>query len=92
MHSNEFMCRGESIKTPCTHFETQHFVCANSLFASKTMADPKDKGEDKYTYLSGFGNEHATEAAGYEGALPEGQNAPQKCNFGLYAEQLSGEY
>jgi homogentisate 1,2-dioxygenase len=27
-------------------------------------------------YLSGFGNEHATEAL--PGILPEGQNAPQK--------------
>jgi len=24
------------------------------------------------------------------GALPRGQNSPQKCNYGLYAEQLSG--
>lgn len=23
-------------------------------------------------------------------ALPQGQNSPQKCNYGLYAEQLSG--
>jgi homogentisate 1,2-dioxygenase len=39
-------------------------------------------------YQSGFGNEFATEAA--TGALPVGQNAPQKVPFGLYAEQLSG--
>jgi homogentisate 1,2-dioxygenase len=39
-------------------------------------------------YLSGFGNEHATEAA--SGALPTGQNSPQRTAFGLYAEQLSG--
>jgi homogentisate 1,2-dioxygenase len=38
-------------------------------------------------YLSGFGNEHATEAA--PGALPQGRNSPQKVAFGLYAEQLS---
>lgn len=38
--------------------------------------------------LSGFGNEHATEAV--KGALPEGRNSPQKVPFGLYAEQLSG--
>jgi len=25
-----------------------------------------------------------------KGALPLGQNCPQKCNFGLYTEQLSG--
>ncbi len=39
-------------------------------------------------YLSGFGNEHATEAVA--GALPVGQNSPQKVAYGLYAEQLSG--
>ncbi|MGA8399944.1 MAG: homogentisate 1,2-dioxygenase [Stellaceae bacterium] len=39
-------------------------------------------------YLSGFGNEHATEAVA--GALPKGQNSPQRPPLGLYAEQLSG--
>jgi homogentisate 1,2-dioxygenase len=39
-------------------------------------------------YQSGFGNEHATEAVA--GALPVGQNSPQRVPFGLYAEQLSG--
>src|ERR1700743_212878 len=39
-------------------------------------------------YLPGFANHFATEAVA--GALPEGQNAPQKVPFGLYAEQLSG--
>ena len=39
-------------------------------------------------YLSGFGNEHATEAVA--GALPIGQNTPQKTPLGLYAEQISG--
>jgi homogentisate 1,2-dioxygenase len=39
-------------------------------------------------YLSGFGNEFATEAL--PNALPFGQNSPQKCPYGLYAEQLSG--
>jgi homogentisate 1,2-dioxygenase len=39
-------------------------------------------------YLSGFGNEFASEAV--PGALPEGQNAPQKPPLGLYAEQISG--
>jgi len=38
--------------------------------------------------LTGFGNQFATEAVA--GALPVGQNAPQKVPFGLYTEQLSG--
>jgi homogentisate 1,2-dioxygenase len=39
-------------------------------------------------YQSGFLNEFATEAE--PGALPVGQNAPQKHPLGLYAEQFSG--
>lgn len=39
-------------------------------------------------YMSGFGNSFETEALA--GALPIGRNSPQKCKFGLYAEQLSG--
>ncbi|MCW5591581.1 MAG: homogentisate 1,2-dioxygenase [Burkholderiales bacterium] len=38
-------------------------------------------------YLSGFGAHHETEAVA--GALPRGQNSPQKVALGLYAEQLS---
>jgi homogentisate 1,2-dioxygenase len=37
---------------------------------------------------SGFGSELASEAL--EGALPVGQNSPQRAPYGLYAEQLSG--
>jgi homogentisate 1,2-dioxygenase len=39
-------------------------------------------------YQSGFGNEFATEAL--PGALPRGRNSPQRCPYGLYAEQFSG--
>ena len=39
-------------------------------------------------YQTGFGNEFATEAV--KGALPIGQNSPQKAPLGLYAEQFSG--
>jgi homogentisate 1,2-dioxygenase len=42
----------------------------------------------KLKYQTGFGNEFATEAV--EGALPTGQNSPQKAPLGLYAEQFSG--
>ncbi|XP_028937251.1 homogentisate 1,2-dioxygenase [Ornithorhynchus anatinus] len=41
-------------------------------------------------YMSGFGNEFASEDPRCPGALPEGQNNPQVCPYGLYAEQLSG--
>ncbi len=39
-------------------------------------------------YMSGFGNEFETEAM--PGALPKGRNSPQRCPYGLYAEQISG--
>jgi homogentisate 1,2-dioxygenase len=39
-------------------------------------------------YMSGFANTFETEAL--PGALPIGRNSPQKVNYGLYAEQLSG--
>ena len=39
-------------------------------------------------YMSGFSNSFETEAL--PGALPVGRNSPQKVNYGLYAEQLSG--
>jgi len=41
-----------------------------------------------HRYMSGFGNEFETEAL--PDALPQGQNSPQKCPYGLYAEQISG--
>jgi homogentisate 1,2-dioxygenase len=39
-------------------------------------------------YMTGFGN--GFESEGLPGALPVGRNSPQKCPYGLYAEQLSG--
>lgn len=39
-------------------------------------------------YQSGFRNQFSTEAL--PGALPSGQNSPQRCPYGLYAEQFSG--
>ncbi len=42
---------------------------------------------DNLSYLTGFNNEHETEAL--PGALPKGQFSPQKVNYKLYAEQFS---
>ena len=39
-------------------------------------------------YMPGFVNDFETEAL--PGALPQGMNSPQRCEYGLYAEQLSG--
>ena len=59
------------------------------------MPDGSTKSKDKnhkvkldYKYMPGFGNDFETEAL--PGTLPQGMNSPQKCSYGLYAEQLSG--
>ncbi|MEU6757860.1 homogentisate 1,2-dioxygenase [Streptomyces sp. NPDC046685] len=46
------------------------------------------KTAEALEYLTGFGNEHSSEAV--PGALPLGRNSPQRAPLGLYAEQLSG--
>jgi homogentisate 1,2-dioxygenase len=43
---------------------------------------------NKLRYMTGFGGHFESEAV--EGALPNGRNSPQRPQFGLYAEQLSG--
>ena len=54
----------------------------------KTRLAEAAKTEGTLHYLSGFANELSTEAL--PGALPVGRNSPQRCPYGLYAEQLSG--
>lgn len=48
------------------------------------------KGFESLKYQTGFGAELATEDPRCPGSLPVGQNSPQRCPYGLYAEQLSG--
>lgn len=43
---------------------------------------------ENLTYQTGFENHFSSESVA--GALPIGRNSPQKCAFGLYAEQISG--
>jgi len=47
-----------------------------------------DPDTSSLQYQSGFGNEFSSEA--WPGALPQGQNSPQRAPLGLYAEQFSG--
>jgi homogentisate 1,2-dioxygenase len=56
--------------------------------APHTMVQAKNQVGTHPGYMPGFGNDFETEAL--PDALPQGQNSPQKCNYGLYAEQLSG--
>ncbi len=55
---------------------------------AKTAQRPAEAQAAPLLYQSGFGNEFASEAL--PGALPVGQNSPQTCPYGLYAEQISG--
>src|ERR1700722_8228205 len=57
-----------------------HGLSASSERSAKHAAVPG--------YMSGFANSFETEAL--PGALPVGRNSPQRVNYGLYAEQLSG--
>eukprot|EP00455_Lapot_gusevi_P010154 TRINITY_DN1457_c0_g1_i1.p1 TRINITY_DN1457_c0_g1~~TRINITY_DN1457_c0_g1_i1.p1 ORF type:complete len:448 (+),score=176.57 TRINITY_DN1457_c0_g1_i1:90-1433(+) len=56
------------------------------------MADSKQESKIEWPqnlqYLAGFGCAHGSEAL--PGALPKTQNTPQRCPYGLIAEQLSG--
>ncbi|MGW2997737.1 homogentisate 1,2-dioxygenase, partial [Streptomyces sp. NPDC001193] len=52
------------------------------------QAEQARKTAEALEYLTGFGNEHSSEAV--PGALPAGRNSPQRSPLGLYAEQLSG--
>ncbi|KAK9887839.1 hypothetical protein WA026_000149 [Henosepilachna vigintioctopunctata] len=45
---------------------------------------------ETFEYLHGFGSEFSSEDPRCPDSLPKGQNSPQKCPYGLYAEQLSG--
>lgn len=49
---------------------------------------PAKATSNSLQYQSGFGNQFCSEAE--PGALPIGQNSPQRAPYGLYAEQLSG--
>src|SRR5258707_12722881 len=55
-----------------------------------TSPDAVSRGTVNITpgYMSGFGKSFEPEAL--PGALPIGRNSPQRCAYGLYAEQLSG--
>ncbi|MFJ6994098.1 homogentisate 1,2-dioxygenase [Streptomyces sp. NPDC003090] len=59
-----------------------------SMGGAAQASEQKRKTAESLEYLSGFGNEHQSEAV--PGALPLGRNSPQRAPLGLYAEQLSG--
>src|SRR6185437_15553592 len=62
---------------------------ASLVSASRVSSSPASQAAQPSSppLLAGFGNHFETEAL--PGALPA-QNSPQRCPYGLYAEQLSG--
>src|SRR5579885_3746807 len=75
MFAGELQAPAEVAKRPCQQIVYRVFTGG-------------DMPASELKYNSGFGNEFATEAV--PGALPQGQNAPQKHPLGLYTEQFSG--
>ncbi len=74
-----------------TVYTAVYFHHHNRTMASATATTAFAVGSrdgDPYIYQTGFGNRFASEAV--PGTLPVGQNAPQKCAFDLYSEQLNG--
>lgn len=60
---------------------TEHSKIRKDVSMEKGIGAPQG-------YMSGWANDFETEAL--PDALPQGMNSPQKVNYGLYAEQLSG--
>src|SRR2546422_2893076 len=58
------------------------------IVTTPARSAPQNATRPVLEYQSGFGNVHSTEAV--PGALPVGQNAPQRPPKGLYAEVISG--
>src|SRR5690606_37871842 len=70
--------------TPCT----RRTLTPTPLPAGEGLRGTAMNDSVNQRYMSGFGNEFATEAIA--GTLPVGRNSPQKVAHGLYAEQLTG--
>src|ERR671935_2599345 len=58
------------------------------LITKPARTAPTNAARPVLEYQCGYGNLHASEAV--PGALPQGQNSPQRPPRGLYAEVLSG--
>src|SRR5260370_2494386 len=58
------------------------------IVTAPARSAPQNAARAVLEYQTGFGNVHGTEAV--PGALPVGQNAPQRPPKGLYAEVISG--
>src|SRR5919201_2105684 len=58
------------------------------IVTSPARTTPANAARPVLEYQTGYGNLHASEAV--PGALPQGQNSPQRAPRGLYAEVLSG--
>ena len=78
---------GDSYRRVCESKRKQPRLSAFFCFV---LVAPKCLRLLQLDYQRGFGNEFASEDARCPRALPPDQNSPQKCAYGLYAEQISG--
>ncbi|RHY10318.1 hypothetical protein DYB26_001407 [Aphanomyces astaci] len=76
----------------CSTFPFSICLCASNMTPSlrnkKAAVDATSDDWNNLAYQVGWGNHFASEVL--PGALPQHMNNPQKCNYGLYCEQLSG--
>ncbi len=72
---------------PQNQTKSEHKDIATAI-NDETVSKVSSELENQMRYQSGFGNYFESEAE--TGALPVGQNSPQRSPLGLYAEQLSG--
>ncbi|KAG8185296.1 hypothetical protein JTE90_023904 [Oedothorax gibbosus] len=76
--------------------EVEHRSSSSPVTKSNTpmlvwvLNDQECQATTEVKYLSGFGSDLTSEDPRCANSLPWGQNNPQVCPYGLYAEQLSG--
>ncbi|XP_035209607.1 homogentisate 1,2-dioxygenase-like isoform X1 [Stegodyphus dumicola] len=74
-----------------TNVETESIPAkTNQPMLVWVLNDQECPATTEVKYLSGFGSDLTSEDPRCANSLPWGQNNPQVCPYGLYAEQLSG--
>jgi homogentisate 1,2-dioxygenase len=82
----EMASTGDEVSIKSTVDKTLSNGCCRKV--KRNEIEVRDSEFTHLEYQRGFGNHFTSEAL--KGALPQGQNSPLKCPYGLYAEQLSG--
>ncbi|GIY69811.1 homogentisate 1,2-dioxygenase [Caerostris extrusa] len=74
----------------CIEAEESNTSKSNQPMLVWVLNDQECQQATEVKYLSGFGSDLTSEDPRCANSLPWGQNNPQVCPYGLYAEQLSG--